>query len=347
MFDKQALALLEKALGGKAIIRKVPLPSEDAGSALEVRTRGGQHERFRLVPWKRRAEESEAKKAASWQSRYYRRMWVLRNASDGLRQELRESHACFVDLAGAVHLDLPYLIVDRSDLKPVPALSSTSRLIDPFADRSSQVVRVLLTHPVARGWGVRELAAAASVTPSTASRTARQLERQGLVSLRRAGRTARVVVSDPMTLVRRWANAYDWGRNTRHTFEPPGNGIQEILARIRNDLSDVSRWGLTLPTGAWLVAPELQWGAVHVYVELSGLDISEIAQRNGWRPADDGSFHVLFPYYKHSVWRDLRTDLPVPVVSDLQLVLDLWHYPGGREMANHLVQSRLRRVWEG
>jgi hypothetical protein len=44
----------------------------------------------------------------------------------------------------------------------------------------------------------------------------------------------------------------------------------------------------------------------------------------------------------------MRTIDEVPVVSDLQLVLDLWHYPlRGREQGEHIRDTILRPVWDG
>lgn len=54
-----------------------------------------------------------------------------------------------------------------------------------------------------------------------------------------------------------------------------------------------------------------------------------------------GRLVLLAPYYSTSVWEGVRPIGQLPVVSDLQLVLDLWHYPvRGREQAEHLIEMR-------
>ncbi|NIM52031.1 MAG: hypothetical protein GTO22_22770 [Gemmatimonadales bacterium] len=50
------------------------------------------------------------------------------------------------------------------------------------------------------------------------------------------------------------------------------------------------------------------------------------------------------PWYRQSVWHDLQRARQTPIVSTLQLVLDLWHYPvRGREQSEHLLRTVLQR----
>src|SRR5690348_4119236 len=102
------------------------------------------------------------------------------------------------------------------------------------------------------------------------------------------------------------------------------------------------RWAFTLQAGASLVAPHASWDRVHIYVDVPSAEgphaLTALAARAGWTPAADGRLVLLAPYYTASAWHGVRTIERLPVVSDLQLVLDLWHYPvRGREQAEHLV----------
>jgi hypothetical protein len=63
-----------------------------------------------------------------------------------------------------------------------------------------------------------------------------------------------------------------------------------------------------------------------------------VGMEMGWTPSDAGRLVLLRPYYRESVWFGLRRIESLPVVSDLQLILDLWHYPvRGREQAEVLL----------
>ncbi len=52
---------------------------------------------------------------------------------------------------------------------------------------------------------------------------------------------------------------------------------------------------------------------------------------------------LMHPYYPNSAFYDSRVIDGLPVVSDIQLYLDLYGYPvRGREQAEHLFQKRLK-----
>jgi hypothetical protein len=56
---------------------------------------------------------------------------------------------------------------------------------------------------------------------------------------------------------------------------------------------------------------------------------------------------ILDPYYKNSVFYGLREVDGLLVVSDIQLYLDLYHYPiRGLEEAEHLYEKRLKNLFE-
>jgi hypothetical protein len=61
------------------------------------------------------------------------------------------------------------------------------------------------------------------------------------------------------------------------------------------------------------------------------LDLKEL--RNG------GNVHLIYPYYKRSVFHGARKIKGYNVVSNLQLYLDLFHFPArGREHADYLLK---------
>jgi hypothetical protein len=91
--------------------------------------------------------------------------------------------------------------------------------------------------------------------------------------------------------------------------------------------------------------PHAIWDRVHVYVDVPPAHaphgLMEVAARADWPPGDSGRLVLLAPYYTTSVWEGVRPIGQLPVVSDLQLVLDLWHYPvRGREHAKRLIEMK-------
>ena len=245
-----------------------------------------------------------------------------------------------MDLHGTVYLAFPNLLVDRERLPKPIRVSARRTLIDPFADRSSLVLRTLLESDKERVWGVRELAEQAGVAPATVSRVTRELQRFQVVDVRRIGRESRILLTDSRALLDRWVQSYDWTKNQRIAVHAP-MGDPTRFFRRNKDLFDRHRWALTLQAGASLVAPHATWERVHVYIDVqAGEELVELAEQQGWAAAEDGKLVLMKPYYKDSVWRGVREVDGLPVVSSLQLVLDLWHYPlRGREQAEHIIET--------
>jgi hypothetical protein len=265
-------------------------------------------------------------------------LFVLRRATRRLHGELRQAGHNFVDLSGTVHLMLPTMLVDRTNLRIVPKGRLVRQSFDPFSDRSSLIARTLLKPEHRnRSWGVREMAGAAGVSPATATRVIRELERHGVQMIRR-GRSAEVRLSDSQALFGAWTRAYDWVRNSSLAFNAPVGDAARFLTRTAKAWSG-PRWALTLHAGASRIAPISTWDRIHIYVDVpdaSGLEPT--GEEQGWEPAEQGNVVLMKPYYKTSVWHDVKVLGGIPVVSPLQLALDLWHYPlRGREQAEHLL----------
>jgi hypothetical protein len=272
-----------------------------------------------------------------------RRVWVLPKAASGLRDRLRREGESFVDLRGAVFLSFPNLLVDRVNLRLPSRSSAATRSFDPFADRSSLVARTLLepTDHQKRSWGVRELAEVAGVGPATVTRAIRELKRYQVVHVRRVGRESEIRLTDARALFTLWTGAYDWKQNQTLTIQAPIGDPLRFLRRSK-DVFGSRRWALTLQSGASLVAPHATWERIHAYVDVESPDeLSEIAERQGWPVGDEGRLVLMRPYYRDSVWHGARENQGLPTVSDLQLALDLWHYPlRGREQAEHIISTQ-------
>jgi hypothetical protein len=341
----EAISLIEQALDGRVALRELAVVDPE-GAPVRLETRWGYGIDLRLVPGSE-AHDDNGLVVEVGPTAGLPEVSVFRRGSERLRQRLRSAGRSFVDLSGVVHLDLPGLVVDRSDLRPPARAEARAGLIDPFADRSSLVCRVLLSGRASRVWGIRELAEAAGVSPSTASRVVRELAGEGLVEFQREGRSSRTQVPDPRRLFERWTREYDWGRNRQLAFDAPVGDPQKFLPRL-GQLLDGRRWALSLHAGASQVAPHADWRRIHLYLDADTSGVREVARAAGWRSTEEGVLSVMLPFYKDSVWWGLDVLLGLPTVSVLQLALDLWHYPlRGREQAEHLLETKLERTWYG
>ena len=340
-----AVLLLREAFGAHA---SVEWPQgADGGHPLDVeirRHRSNDTHRVRLVPYGAAIPDEPGRT-------HLPVVWVLQRAQARIRDMLRARDESYVDLAGAVHLALPWALVDREGLTPPRHQSALFQsAADPFADKGSLVLRVMLTQRRGHGWGVRELAETAHVGVATASDVVRARAERGLVAVTRRGRAAEVRITDPRKAFEAWTRAYDWRINRGIAVQAPVGDPSRFLRRLPqilpNAIPKQTRWALTLQAGASLVAPHATWDRVHIYVDVPatrGLhSLPAIVARAGWEPAPDGRLVLMIPYYATSIWYGMRTISNLPVVSDLQLALDLWHYPvRGREQAEHLIDRVL------
>lgn len=333
--ERDAILLLKEALSPSAAVRALGESRGDTLYHVAVQLRGGQEFLLRLVLWPRDREEQSQDPE--------HRVWILPRAARRLHERLRERRENFVDLSGTVHLCLPNLLVDRAGLSLPPRMRAARRSFDPFSDRSSLVVRTLLetTEAGDRVWGVRELAEEAHVAPATVSRTVHELQRRGVVETKRMGRASAIHLKDAQALFELWTGAYDWTKNQTVALHAPMGDPSRFLRRMGKLIGE-REWALTLQAGASLIAPHASWERVYAYLAVSHVDeLFELADEQGWRTADDGNLVLLKPYYRDSVWHNLQVVQSIPVVSNLQLALDLWNYPlRGREQAEHIIHTK-------
>ena len=344
-----AIRLLEKALEPAASVREQRLDNhaDDAGAEkkrkiiLCIMAKGADHTAslsLRSDDPDRQDEDDEDEDPPA--------ILVLRRAPAARLRRLRAADRQFVDVArGIVRIRLPGLYVDRTDVRvPVESLPPQPRaFLDPFGDRASLVSRLLVEQPT-RAWGAREIAAEAGVSTMTASHVLRQLREIGVVEVQKRGRAFEASLRDLRGLVEHWTRAYEWRRSACITVQAPIGSPERFLRRLPETLSG-HRWALTLQAGASLVAPHAEWETVHAYVEVSDASmLVDVARSAGWEPGP-GRLVLIRPWYAHSAWRGMRTIRELPVVSDLQLVLDLWHYPvRGREQASEILALMERRI---
>jgi hypothetical protein len=276
---------------------------------------------------------------------------VLTKSTASHREALRTKGVSFIDLGGAVHLELPWALIDRADLPPAPSPRPRTASVDPFADKSSRILRTMFAEGPTRTWGVRQLAGVADVAVSTTSDVVRALEEREFVAVRRVGRAAEIRLADPEGVIETWTHVYDWRMNRSLAVHPPIGDVHRFLKRLPDLFHKAKppRWALTLQAGASLRIPHATWDRVYVYVDVADVPhanpLAAFAAKMGWESGPDGQLVLLEPYYRTTTW-DGMVPAPwhgVPVVSDLQLVLDLWNYPlRGREQAQVLLGALLR-----
>jgi hypothetical protein len=210
-----------------------------------------------------------------------------------------------------------------------------------FSDKASLIPRTLFYQSPGETFSLSGLAESAGVTPSVASYAVRDLARRGLVETTKHGRELRIRLKDHRALLEGWAREYDWQDNVAVTVQAPMGSPERFLRRLPTFA--LPRFALTLQAGASLFLPHAPVEQVHLYVDVDDdQGFSALVRSLGWPSTEDGRLHLLKPYYRQSLWEKTENRSGLTVVSDLQLMLDLWNYPiRGREQAELILEKHL------
>lgn len=256
----------------------------------------------------------------------------------GLKKMLRDRGVGYVSLDGQIYLKGPGILIDRQvpNAHHKPPWVGESSL---FADKSSLLLRYLLRQPSAP-IRVREIAAELDISPGLVSRLASKLRNEGY--LVDDGNVGRLV--DREALLDDWREFYRRRAKRQHEQRMylHARDVGAVMARLASAAKRLKEftWGLSYHAGASLVAPYAFFSEVHVL--LDGARWEDAAARFGQaldlEPAKaDANVILAQPYYRHSWHYGLRKIDRLPVVSDIQMYLDLSLYPRrGAEQAERL-----------
>lgn len=209
-----------------------------------------------------------------------------------------------------------------------------------FSDKATVVIRAILSDPD-RKWTVRDLEKEFNVGRSRAAQVLAELRKKGYVGGIAAGRQAYSQLLDTKGLLKEWLRAYKFELNESHLYYSNENVLNKMKVFFQN-----KRWrdnyALTLHTGANLISNYVNTPVTYCYLdsrnfkEMSleirqALDLKELKQ--------GGNVCFIKPYYKDSVFVHKQTIKGLSVVSNLQLYLDLYHFPQrGRDHAEYLLK---------
>lgn len=242
----------------------------------------------------------------------------------------REAGVGFVDLSGNVLLQFDSVFIERSR-KDLPRGEKVRRRRF-FAPKSSRILRVLLENPNVE-WSLTRLSKEAQVGIKTAHAVVNGLDEKGYVRKQRAATALR----KPAELLDLWAENYNVQVNLRRTYYTFVRSLREFLVKLHRTAGN--GYALTLHSGASLVAPFVRHTDVHFYWQGSP---EKLASKLDLRPVETGgTIHILTPYDEGVFYHVQKIDR-LQIVSNIQLYLDLIHYPArGKEQAEFLRRQKI------
>jgi len=254
------------------------------------------------------------------------------------QRQCREAGVFYLDFSGNVFIAYKGLYIERTGFPNRFPEKRKGR--GPFSDKASLILRAILANNGDRVWGVRELAKKIGVDPGFVSRMVHELEKRHYI----ARINSKIKLRNPEGIFADWVYEYNYKKNDEARYFCLAEGPKEIMDKIRNIPIETNiEYALGIHAGAGLIAPYATFNEVHIYVP-NKVSMEFFIKQLDLNEADDGANVIfLFPYYKHSAFYGTQTISGSKVVSDIQLYIDLYHYPlRGREQAEHLYEKRLK-----
>jgi len=211
-----------------------------------------------------------------------------------------------------------------------------------FADKASLVLRRMLREP-GRRWVVRDFVGTDGVSLGLAQAVLEAVEAMGCAERNKKGARSFTLLTNPELLIAEWVKAYSVSRNKIRTFYLP---YPDAIKRIKNALAGLP-YALTLHVGANFLTSWVKTEHVHLYVDDTAEPdlLLNVRQRLGLKElVNGGNVHFIRPYYAQSGFFNSQKINGYPIVSKLQLYLDLYNYqPRGREHAERLKEIAAER----
>lgn len=264
----------------------------------------------------------------------------LPHVGERVAEALREKGVGFISLDGSMSIRAPNVLIERH----VKSRSSRwPQHVSLFSDKSSLILRYLFDRPSVQVQ-VRDLSRDLDVSPGLVSRVLDRLRKEGFLVV--DGESERLVERD--FLLDEWKDLYRRRakRQQERRYYMHVRQVDDVLSRLASHSGRASepRWALSFQAGASLVRPFAFFSEVHLLVSPRGWEqnVDKLANSFELEPAKHEANVILVePYYRHSWDYGLRSLRGIPVVSELQLYLDLSVYPRrGAEQAE-IMRGRL------
>ena len=253
--------------------------------------------------------------------------------SPGTAEILRSRDIGYFDMAGNALIDFGPLFINISGKPNRNPVQKTLRSL--FADKSSRILRVLLTNP-ARSWTVQDLSAEAGVSIGLTSRV-----KQKLIDFELMPETKSAIkLTNPGELLDQWRNAYSYEKNeiTKYYSSSTPSEIEKRIANCAG--SRGTPYQLTMFSGATRVAAFVRYNFAAFYFSGS---ILEVEQELGINPTSSGANVWVFRPFDEGVYYGMQNREGMSIASNVQLYLDLFKYKGrGEEQATAIRERVLR-----
>jgi len=211
-----------------------------------------------------------------------------------------------------------------------------------LSDKATMIVQAMLSQP-GRKWVARDFEKEFGAGRARAAVVLSELRAKGFVGGVRSGRLAYSVLQNKEELIEEWLKLYKFERNESYLYY---SARKNVLSRLKSYFASKNQeqtYALTLHTGANLITHYVNTPTMYCYLPAKDFKNASLDLRQALDLKElkrGGNFCVIKPYYKTAVFLNTQKIKGYSVVSDLQLYLDLYHFPQrGKDHAEYLLKT--------
>ena len=246
----------------------------------------------------------------------------------------------YFDLSGNCLLEFDHVYIRRQSY-PNPSIRRRD-LRSLYSPKAERILRVLVTAGP-RPWKTQELAEEAKVSLGQVANIKKLLGDREWIDIDEKGLTMRSFENAISPLLNEWTSYYQFDRNTGLDLYSL-KSVPEIEAGLTETAKKLSLMvGFTAFSGASRLAPAVRYQKATAYV-LGDLEL--VAEVAGLKPVGSGANATLLRPYDEGLLYGLHEIDQAPIVSPVQLYLDLRQIKGrGEEAADALLEEVIRPQW--
>jgi hypothetical protein len=246
----------------------------------------------------------------------------------------------YLDMAGNCRLAFDQVFIRREGY---PNLTIQKRdLRSLYSPKAERVLRVLLTAG-RRSWKMQELADEADVSLGQMANVKKILADREWIDTEPSGLSLRSLEDGALPLLKEWAASYRFSRSfpaDYYSLKPIPQMEAELAAESRR--LNV-RVGFTGFSGAARFAPAVRYQRITAY---AGGDITPLLERLALKPVTSGATVTIIQPYDEGVFYGTREMEDAPIVSPVQIYLDLKQTKGrGEEAAAAILEEVIKPRW--
>jgi hypothetical protein len=317
-------------------------PSSIAGPAWVGKLRVGDDERPILLEADTSGQPRRARQATNsflrWTSLYPKAVQVFAApyVSPDAAEILGRENVGYVDLSGNCRLCFDRVYI-RTEGRP-NQFAQRRDLRSLYSPKAERVLRTLLSEPK-RGWKIKELAVAASVSLGQASNVKKLLEDREWLAQGENG--FRLV--QPDRLLKEWSESYNYRKNKTADYYSL-DAAPQVEAKLAAACDDLGLpYAVAGLSAAWRLAPFVRYQRAMAYVP-GGVD--EVVKRAGLKPVASGPNVTLLVPYDEGVLAGSQVIGGIRVTSPVQTYLDLCGFRGrGEEAAEAILREVIKPTW--